>query len=141
MQLVHILLTTLLATFPRVPQPQRGRIDERRESIVAAAAAASAAHGVPPEILLVVGFLETHLGTDSGEGGNWGAPISRSRRHTAGTPDHAASALAAGYRVCGTWFGAVSRFRCGLCRCPKLHGYAAAAVMRRAEQIRARLPR
>jgi hypothetical protein len=71
---------------------------------------------VPPvELTASVAFLETHLGCDANEGGNWGAPISATRRHTAGTHMHAVRVLANGYLRCGTWEGAVLRFRTGLC--------------------------
>jgi hypothetical protein len=108
-------LTLLLSLFPVVPARARARIEARRATITAAVERAEREHGVPPGVLLVVGYGETHLGTDDGEGGNWGAPISRARRHTAGTPDHAARSLARSYRVCGSWRRAISRFRCGLC--------------------------
>ena len=71
---------------------------------------------VPPvELVAAVGFAETHLGCDSGEGGNWGAPISPLQRHTAGTHMHAAVALVHGYQRCHSWDGAIMRFRTGLC--------------------------
>lgn len=46
---------------------------------------------------------------------DWGAPSSSRDRHTPGTPDDAARALATGYAVCGSWRGAITRFRSGLC--------------------------
>jgi hypothetical protein len=75
---------------------------------------------LPPEILISVGFLETHLGCDIGEGGNWGAPISRYRRHTAGRPIQAAGALMSSYEYCTShgytgWGPAIRRFHTGLC--------------------------
>lgn len=116
MILAERIFAALLAVLPTIPQPQRGRIAERRDAIVRAADEAHERYGVPPSVLLVVGMLETHVGTDDGEGGGWGAPISPRRRHVAGGPEHAARALATSYRVCGSWRGAIGRFRSGLCR-------------------------
>jgi len=90
-------------------------IEAHRAQIVAVAEAGEREYGVPAGLSLVTGFFETHLGCAHGEGGNWGAPIDRFHRHTAGTPMHAVRAMAASYRVCGTWVGAVGRFRSGLC--------------------------
>lgn len=113
---VAALLAALFASVPRVPQPQRGRLAARHDAIVAAAVDAYAAHGVAPAVLLVTAFLETHIGTDDNEGNGWGAPASVRARHVAGTSDHAARALARSFAVCGSWTGAVGRFRSGLCR-------------------------
>jgi hypothetical protein len=66
----------------------------------------------------VVAFMETHLGTDDGEGGGWGAPIDAQHPHKAGTSDHAARILARGRKTCGSWEGAVSWFRSGQCSPP-----------------------
>lgn len=129
------LLATLLSLY-RPPADVRARIDRASEAIATAAAEASERHGVPVEILLAVGFAETHLGVDHGEGGNWGAPTSRRRRHVAGTPDDAARALAWGYRRCHDWPGAVAHFRCGMCRCSRLVGYGPTTVMRIAGRLR-----
>ena len=70
---------------------------------------------MPPEMIVSVGFHETHLGCARNEGGNWGAPISPQQRHIAGTPIQAARALWRSYEVCGNWEGAARRFRTGLC--------------------------
>jgi hypothetical protein len=109
------LLAALLAILPRVPQPQRGRIERQHDRIVEMATASAEAYEVPVGILLVTAFLETHLGVDNGEGGGWGAPINRAHRHTAGTSDHAARALARSHEVCHDWFHAITRFRSGQC--------------------------
>jgi hypothetical protein len=134
MQLTHLILMSLLASFPRSPAARC--LEQRHDAIVRDATAASAAHGVPVEILLATGFLETHLGCDRGEGGGWGAPISRTRRHAAGNAGNSASALALGYRRCGSSFGAVSHYRCGMCRCNRLVGYRPEAVIRRISALR-----
>jgi len=115
--------------------PAQARMERARDSIIADADAASSLHDVPVELLLVVGYLETHLGTDAGEGGGWGAPIDRRHRHTAGTAATAARVLRTSFAVCGSWRGAVSRFRSGLCRPP---GFAVDYV-RRAMSISARV--
>jgi hypothetical protein len=118
-EVVSSLLAALIAGLPPIPHPQRERIQEQKESIVSMAAASSARYGVPPSVLLAVGFMETHLGTDDGEGGGWGAPIDAQHPHQAGTSDHAARILARGRKVCGCWRGAVSYFRSGKCYPPE----------------------
>ena len=93
-------LALLLAALP-VRRPHRGCIDTRRVDIVTQADAAVAATGVPVRLLLAVGYAESHLGCAPRSGGCWGAPASRTARHTAGRASHAASALALGHRRCG----------------------------------------
>jgi hypothetical protein len=117
-KVVSSLLAALIAILPPIPHPQRERIQLQRESIVSMAAASSARYGVPPSVLLVVAFMETHLGTDDGEGGGWGAPIDAQHPHKAGTSDDAARILARGRKQCGCWRGAVSWFRSGKCYPP-----------------------
>lgn len=117
-ELVGALLSALIAVLPPIPHPQRERIQLQKEMIVSMATASSARYRVPPSVLLVVGFMETHLGTDDGEGGGWGAPIDAQHPHIAGTSDHAAQVLARGRKVCGSWQGAVSWFRSGKCGPP-----------------------
>jgi hypothetical protein len=115
---VVALLAALIGVLPPIPHPQRERIRDRTEAIVAMATASSARYRVPPSVLLVVAFMETHLGTDDGEGGGWGAPIDAQHPHQAGTSDHAARILARGRKVCGSWRGALSWFRSGQCLPP-----------------------
>ena len=117
-EIVGVLLAALIAVLPPIPHPQRERIQLQRERIVAMATASSARYHVPPSVLLVVAFMETHLGTDDGEGGGWGAPIDAQHPHKAGTSDHAARILARGRKTCGSWEGAVSWFRSGQCSPP-----------------------
>ena len=126
---VRALLAALLSLY-RPPAATRERIDRTRDAIVTAVTEAAEQHGVPPAVLLVVGFSETHLGTDVGEGGGWGAPVDRRHRHTAGNAGHAARSLAWGYRHCGTWQMAVAFFRTGPCRPRHPSGYTAAGTMR-----------
>jgi hypothetical protein len=130
--LVPVLLAALLAVVPRVPQPQRGRMERHHDAIVTAASEASARYDVPPALLLTLGFLEAHLGAD---GRGWGAPINRRHRMVDGTPATAASAIAMGFRVCGTWTRAVHLFRCGRCVC-RVHliGYQPAYAIAIAER-------
>ena len=109
-------LALLLAALP-VRRPYAACLTARAPRVIADADAASRAHGVPVALLLSVGYAESHLGCAPRSGGCWGAPVSRGARHTPGRASHAASALALGHRVCGTWAGAVSHFRCGLCVC------------------------
>lgn len=133
--MLRLLLAALLAAFTHMPA--RHCIEARADEIATAAADASSAHGVPPALLLSVGFHETWLGCHGER--DWGAPMDRRHRRTAGTPDDAARALATGYRVCGTWPGAVSRFRSGLCTTQRttVREYVA-SVMRLASRISVR---
>lgn len=132
MDLVARLLVSMLAVLP--PTPLRRRIDARREMIVATATAGQELYGVPPALVLAVGFLESRWGADPRSGGSWGTPVDMRHRNVAGPPVGAARALASSYRVCGTWLGAVHRFRCGLCRCPRLVGYEAPYALGLAER-------
>lgn len=116
--LVGALLAALLTVLPPIPHPQRERIRDQGDAIISMAAASSARFHVPPSVLLVVAYMETHLGTDDGEGGGWGAPIDAEHPNHAGTSDHAARILARGRLVCGSWRGAMSWFRSGKCAPP-----------------------
>jgi hypothetical protein len=127
------LLFALLALRPH--SPARHCIDARHDVIVAQATAVSERYGVPVAVLLVTAFNETHIGCDRGEGGGWGAPASRTRRHVAGTPDNHASALALGYRRCHTWEAAIAHYRTGLCNGVPRIGYTAQGAMRRVRQL------
>lgn len=133
------ILAMLLVLRPH--SPAQSCIDRRHDEIVEMATRSSTAYQVPVALLLVVGFNETHLGCDAGEGGGWGAPIDAEHRQTAGTSDSAASALALGHRECRTWLGAVSHFRCGRCStCPAAQpGYTARGALRRVRQIERRM--
>jgi hypothetical protein len=135
MTFAKLLLTALLEIFPYMSGNNRACIQANFNQIAAAAERGETLYGVPRAIMLSVGFHETHLGCDINEGGNWGAPISRTRRHTAGTPDHAAHALRMSYNVCGTWYGAVSRFRGGLCRPSANHALYTNRVLRLMQRI------
>ncbi|MGZ5967654.1 MAG: hypothetical protein ACXWUG_08065 [Polyangiales bacterium] len=117
-EIVGALLSALIAVLPPIPHPQRERIRDQGDAIISMAAASSARYRVPPSVLLVVGFMETHLGTDDGEGGGWGAPIDAQHPNKAGTSDDAARILARGRKVCGSWRGAMSWFRSGKCIVP-----------------------
>lgn len=112
------VITVLLLLFPRMSHGNRECIVQRREAIVSQLREAEETFGIPPAIMASVAFVETHLGCDRNEGGNWGAPVSPTRRHSPGTHLHAARALATSWRVCGggTWEPAVLRFHVGLCR-------------------------
>lgn len=113
-----VLLMTFLGFFRNYSNPAVGRcIESHLTQIANNAAEGERLHGVPAGVMLVVGFMETHLGCDRNEGGNWGAPIDPQHRHTAGTPLQAAHALAVSYQRCGgqDWARAVGRFRSGLC--------------------------
>lgn len=123
----------LLATHPHLAH--RACIERRASQIAADADAAATRYGVPVAVLLSVAVLESHLGCAPHSGGCWGAPISRTRRQTAGRADHAASALALGYRRCRTDEGAVSHFRWGVCRRATHAGYGPDDVLRLAARV------
>ena len=106
-------LVALLAAYPHLAH--RACVEARAPQIAADADDAAARYSVPVATLLAVAVLESHLGCAPRSGGCWGAPVSRTRRQTAGRADHAASALALGFRRCGSWPGAVSHFRWGRC--------------------------
>jgi hypothetical protein len=109
-------ITAILALFPYMSGNNRQCIINNRAQIEHVLVQTQRQYPVmPTEVFVAVGFLETHLGCDQGEGGNWGAPISPTRRHVAGTPMQAATALWHSYEVCRTWEGAARRFRTGLC--------------------------
>lgn len=133
----HLLLSILLQLLP-VPAARRACIMERRETIERDADAAAARYGVPVEVLVSIGFLETHLSCAPGSGGGWGAPISPTRRGVAGGAAHSAAALAWGYRRCTTTLGAVSHYRCGRCVCPHLIGYQPEQAVRLSERLTSR---
>lgn len=131
--MLRLLLSALLAAFTHMPA--RRCIERRFDEIADVAEAASRAHDVPPALLLSVGFHETWLGCHGER--DWGAPADRRHRHTAGTPENAASSLAAGFRACRTWRGAVTRFRSGLCALPaddRRQAYVG-SVLRLAERL------
>lgn len=114
------IIIALLHMFPHMSGHNRQCIINNQERIVQQLQDASRPiepeAPVPPvELTAAVAFEETHLGCDHNEGGGWGAPISRSRRHVAGTHLHAVRVLSRSYQVCGTWDRAVLRFRTGLC--------------------------
>jgi hypothetical protein len=111
-----LIISIILDLFPYMSGNNRACIEQNRAHIEAQLDEAFARYpDVPREVLAAVAFAETHLGCDKGEGGNWGAPISRNRRHTAGTHLHAAGALHRSLAVCGNIDGAIMRFRVGLC--------------------------
>lgn len=134
--MAHLVLAALLAMFPH--NPQRACMLARADAIAEQADAAAAHWHVPAGLLLVVGFLETHDGCDAGEGGGWGSPIDRRHRHTAGTADSTARGLAHSYAACGTWLGALHRYRVGLCNGRERVGYSAETAWRLFERVRLR---
>jgi hypothetical protein len=115
-------LAALLAMF-RAPVLTQHRMMERREWIVETVAAASERWNVAPELILVLGYLESHLGTDRSSGGSFGNPESARHRERPGTVDGAARILATGMRICTGDMGVISYWRCGACHCPPLRGY------------------
>lgn len=114
------ILAAILALFPHMSGNNRRCIETQQSRIIRQLREVSEpvepeAPVPPTELTAAVAFVETHLGCDINEGGNWGAPIDPQHRHTAGTHMHAVRALSRGYRACGDWDGAVMRFRTGLC--------------------------
>lgn len=140
------LVTAVLALWPVMSGDNRACIEARRERIAAQIEETARAYPrVRRAVLVAVAFSETHLGCDRGEGGGWGAPVSRHQRHTAGTHLHAAAVLARGMDVCGgDELAAVRRFRTGLCdprrqSSSALVGRVGEAYGRRVLRIAARL--
>lgn len=133
MKIVEMLLSALLALYPG---PNSEAI-ERNRVFIADQLVAAETIGVPPSLMIAVGFLETHLGTDYGEGGNWGAPAPGPDRSIAGTPQHAARALVRSFHVCGDrWQGGISRYRCGRCACGRsLVGYTTGYALHLAARL------
>ena len=114
------ILVAILAIFPHMSGNNRQCIIDRQPRIAAQLREVSEpiepGAPVPPvELTAAVAFAETHLGCDINEGGNWGAPIDRNHRHTAGTHLSAVRVLSRGYAQCGSWDGAIVRFRTGFC--------------------------
>lgn len=109
--MIHAMLLQLLLTFPS--GPHQDCIRSRAPQIERQAARAVRRHrSVPPEMLIAVGFQETHLGCVRGIG--WGARLRRSDR---GNPAMAAArSLERGLRVCENRSGALRFFRTGKCR-------------------------
>ena len=126
-------IVALLAAYPHLAH--RACIVARAPQIAADADSAAARYGVPVGVLLAVAVMESHLGCAPRSGGCWGAPVSRTRRQTAGRADHAASALALGYRRCHSDEGAVSHFRWGVCHRATHTGYGPEDVLRLAERV------
>lgn len=111
-----LIISAILALYPYMSGNNRSCIERNRARIEQQLDETVAAYpDVPRLTIAAVAFAETHLGCDAGEGGNWGAPISRLRRHVAGTHLHAAGALHRSLVVCGNVDGAIMRFRVGLC--------------------------
>ena len=114
------IITALLLMFPHMSGHNRQCIETNREHITQQLREVQQPFEpgapVPPlELTAAVAFTETHLGCDHNEGGNWGAPVDGRHRHTPGTHMSALRVLSRSYTVCGTWDGAVMRFRTGLC--------------------------
>lgn len=128
MTISESLLAALLVLHSHIPEPMGSCIRGRQTEIARQAQEASDRTGVPPAIILVVGFMESHFGCHPRSGGCWGAPVDPQHRQTAGTHMHAAVALQHSFAVCHSWQGAISRFRCGLCRCPSNPDYVANAT-------------
>ena len=114
------IIIAILGIFPHMSQNNRQCIIDRTPQITQqlqeVGEPIEPGAAVPPrELTAAVAFLETHLGCDRFEGGNWGAPINARQRHVPGNHMSAVRILVRGYRTCGTWEGSVMRFRTGLC--------------------------
>lgn len=107
-------ILALVVALLHTPHLQHRRCLEASRDRIVEALADGETIGVPAHVMLSVAYHESHVGCD-GES-DWGAPVDRFHRHTAGTPRHAIRALRRSYEVCGSWEGAVGRFRSGLCR-------------------------
>jgi hypothetical protein len=112
------------------------RIAAHQAETVAHLEEAVAAHPtVPAALLISVGFYETHLGYDDGEGGCWGSPIDRFHRHVSGGPVAASRDLARSFEVCHDWLHATHRYRVGLCNGTEHGGYSAEQALQLAERL------
>lgn len=131
-----VVLAILLAMH-RPSLPVQRCMSHHAASVERVAARAASELQVPPSVLLATARRESHWGCRGGH--SWGAPHSRSHRFGIGTPMDAARALEHSFRVCGTWIGAVGRFRSGLCR-PWQHEHReyVRAVVRDVEAIHER---
>lgn len=111
------LVTAVLALWPVMSGDNRACIEARRDRIAEQVEESVRVYPtIRPALLVAIAFQETHLGCDRNEGGNWGAPISSTRRHVAGTHMHAARILFRSLEVCrGDELSAARRFRTGLC--------------------------
>jgi hypothetical protein len=135
MTIASELLLAVLLKFPSTPARQC--LIERRDRIELAITESIRRYPlISPEVLVAVGFSETHLGCDANEGGNWGAPMSATQRHIPGTPMQAAKILYRSYETCGSdWESAARRFRTGDCRPSKIGSRYAASVIRLSQQL------
>ena len=115
--MIHALLIAVLAAFPVMNGNNRACIEMNLPRIEQQVAEAIRTYPrVRPAYFISIAFIETHLGCDRGAGGNWGAPISATRRHVAGTHMHAARLASRSLEVCrGDELSAARRFRTGLC--------------------------
>lgn len=111
------LVTAVLALWPVMSGANRACIEQRRVRIAEQVEESVRVYPtIRASLLVAIAFQETHLGCDRNEGGNWGAPISPTRRHVAGTHLHAARILSRSMEVChGDELSAARRFRTGLC--------------------------
>lgn len=136
------IVTALLSLYPHMSGHNRQCIIDRRSQIESVLQEAQRTYpDMPVEMFATVGFLETHLGCDINEGGNWGAPISATRRHVAGTPMQAAGVLWRSYERCHTWEGAMRRFRTGLCHPTTTGTHYSRVGMRIANRLRIKIER
>lgn len=114
--MIHALLMAVLTMFPVMNGGNRQCIEARIDRIEQQVAEAIRTYPrVRPAYFISIAFVETHLGCDRGAGGNWGAPISATRRHVAGTHMHAARLASRSLEVCHDELSAARRFRTGLC--------------------------
>lgn len=132
-----LLLMALLHMAPWTHSPYRACLRARAATIAAQATSAAEAHGVPTEIVMAVGALESAYGCSPHSGGSWGSPIGRDHRNIAGGADHQARDLATSFRVCGSWLHAINRYRNGRCAGGAFVGYTPAQAMRLAGRLRA----
>lgn len=116
-----LVALALLALYPHMSGRNRACVARQAPRISRQLAELTTPHlegaeAPPTPLIAAIGFLESHLGCDAGEGGGWGAPVSRRQRHIAGTHHHAAVILERSWLICGRdWQRAVTRFHSGLC--------------------------
>ena len=128
MEFARTVFMIVLGFWARVSH--RTCIDQNESSIVRQIEAGQAEHGVPSPVLAVVAYLESHYGCDPRSRGSWGVPWRFQGNYSGTQGNITARSLATGFRRCGSWEGAISRFRCGSCTtCPNDGGYTPAEAI------------
>jgi len=134
LELVTRLLAALLSFYHHGIRIER--IRTHQEVAIQRIVDAVEAHPeVPAALSMSVGFLETALGFDHGEGGCLGSPIDRRHRHVSGGSSAQTRDLLHSYQTCGDWMHALHRYRVGDCNGRERIGYTAEQALQLAERL------